>query len=111
MVEGGRPGLSAANRDGSADLGVMQINSLWVAALARYLHQPEGATRQRLLDEPCFNIAAAGAIMRIYLNDERGDLRRAIGDYHSHQPARNQSYQLKVFEAVDQLSRRFPAPF
>jgi len=31
MVEAGRLGLAAANRDGSADLGVMQINTLWVA--------------------------------------------------------------------------------
>lgn len=106
MVEGGRPGLAAANRDGSADLGVMQINTLWIAPLARYTRQPESTIRHRLLEDPCFNIAAAGAIMRIYLNDEKGNLMRAIGSYHSHKPARNQLYQLKVVEASERLFRR-----
>ena len=106
MVEGGRLGLAAANSDGSADLGVMQINTLWIAPLARYTRQPETAVRLRLLHDPCFNIAAAGAIMRIYLNDEGGDLMRAIGNYHSHKPGRNQRYQLKVLEASERLLRR-----
>src|SRR6202051_3617881 len=74
MVEGGRLGLAAANRDGSADLGVMQINTLWTRPLARYARQPETTIRLRLLHDPCFNIAAAGAIMRIYLNEEGGNL-------------------------------------
>lgn len=106
MVEGGRPGLAAANKDGSADLGVMQINTLWIAPLARYTRQPDSTIRHRLLEDPCFNIAAAGAIMRIYLNDEKGNLMRAIGSYHSHKPARNQLYQLKVVEASGRLFRR-----
>ena len=99
-VEGGRPGLVSANKDGSADLGVMQINSSWIAALSRHTRQPASAIRHRLLHEPCFNIAVAGAIMRIYLNEENGDLMRAIGDYHSHKPVRNQAYQLKVLAAA-----------
>lgn len=106
LVEGGGPALAAANRDGSTDLGVMQINSLWIAPLARYARQPETTIRQRLLHDPCFNIAAAGAIMRIYLNDEKGNLMRAIGNYHSHKPARNQQYQSKVLEASERLFRR-----
>jgi hypothetical protein len=44
--------------------------------------------------------------MRIYLNDEGGNLMRAIGNYHSHKPARNQRYQLKVLEASERLFRR-----
>ena len=34
-VEGGRVGLVHVNRDGSEDLGVMQINTLWIGPLAR----------------------------------------------------------------------------
>jgi hypothetical protein len=102
-VEAGRPGLIAPNRNGSADLGIMQINTLWVAPLARYTRQPEEVVRYRLLHEPCFNIAAAGAILRIYLNDENGDLQRAIGDYHSHKPVLNRAYRLKVLDASDRL--------
>jgi hypothetical protein len=83
----------------------MQINTVWIAPLAQHIRQPENMIRQRLLREPCFNIAAAGAIMRIYLNEENGDLMRAIGDYHSHRPVRNQLYRLKVLEAAERLLR------
>lgn len=106
MVEGGRPGLANANRDGSADLGVMQINTLWIAPLARHTRQTESAIRHRLLHEPCFNIAVAGAIMRIYLNEAKGDVMRAIGNYHSQTPMRHNAYRLKVLEAARRFSRR-----
>jgi soluble lytic murein transglycosylase-like protein len=99
-IEGGRVGLMHSNSDGSTDLGVMQINTLWVAPLARVTGLPEVNVRDRLLNDPCFNIAAAGRIMRIYLNETKGDLLRAVGDYHSHTPVLNQSYQAKVLDAA-----------
>ena len=106
IVEGGRPGLAATNKDGSADLGVMQINSLWIAPLALHSRQPESSVRWRLLHDPCFNIAAAGAILRIYLDEAKGDLMQAIGNYHSYTPGRNQAYRLKVLEAAERSWRR-----
>jgi hypothetical protein len=96
MVEGGGTGVMHVNTDGSQDLGVMQVNTRWIAPLARYTGRPPDAVRFRLLNDPCFNIAAAGAIMRVYLNQEQGDLMRAVGDYHSHTPALNQEYQARV---------------
>jgi hypothetical protein len=102
-VEGGRPGMVSTNTDGSADLGIMQINTRWIAALATSTGLPEGVVRNRLINEPCFNIATAGAILRIYLNEERGNLLRAVGNYHSHTPWRNESYQTKVLVAAERL--------
>jgi hypothetical protein len=107
-VEGGRPRLEAPNKDGSADLGVMQINTLWIAPLAHHTRQPESAVRWRLLHEPCFNIATAGAIVRIYLNRANGNLMQAIGDYHSHTPVRHNAYRLKVLEAAGRLAQQLP---
>ncbi len=107
MVEGGRAGLVQPDSDGSADLGVMQINTRWVAPLAQHIRAPESVVRNRLVNEPCFNIATAGAIMRIYLQEERGDMLRAVGDYNSHTPSRNLSYQAKVLSAAQHL---FGAP-
>lgn len=106
LVEAGDPGLASRNKDGSVDLGVMQINSLWIAPLAQHTRQSQTAVRQRLLHDGCFNIAAAGAILRIYLNEEKGNLLRAVGDYHSHKKLRNLSYQLKVLDAAVRLFRR-----
>jgi hypothetical protein len=99
-VEGGRQALVSANKDGSADLGVMQINTLWIPPLAQHTRQSEATIRRRLVYEPCFNIAAAGAIVRIYLNEAKGDLMRAIGNYHSHRAIANLSYRLKVLDAM-----------
>ena len=95
-VEGGGPGTVHRNADGSADLGIMQINTLWLAPLSRYTRLDPAEVRDRLLYRPCFNIAAAGLILRTYLDETRGDLMRAVGNYHSHTPLLNQRYQAKV---------------
>jgi soluble lytic murein transglycosylase-like protein len=95
-VEGGFSGSIHANVDGSEDLGVMQVNTLWIQPLARYTKRDPTQVRLRLISDPCYNIAAAGAILRSYLNEEHGDLMSAIGDYHSHTPLLNSDYQRKV---------------
>ena len=83
-VEGGRPGLVHPNTDGSADLGLMQINTIWLRAISQVTRQTPAITARRLIVEPCFSIAAAGAILKSYLTETHGQLLPAIGDYHSH---------------------------
>lgn len=95
-VEGGTPGNISHNTDGSDDFGVMQVNSRWLPALSAYTGLPRETVRERLLARPCFNIAAAGAILRSYLDETHGDLMLAIGNYHSHTVGLNRSYQVKV---------------
>jgi soluble lytic murein transglycosylase-like protein len=95
-VEGGKPGLVHPNTDGSADLGLMQINTLWLRPIAEVVRQPPAIVARRLLGDPCFSIAAAGAILRTYMNETHGQLMLAIGDYHSHTPVLNQTYQALV---------------
>ncbi len=102
-VEGGRIGLTRANADGSEDLGVMQVNTRWIAPIARYTGLPETVVRARLIDDACYNIAAAGVIMATYIAEENGDLMRAVGDYHSHTPVLNQQYQEQVMAAARSL--------
>ena len=102
-IEGGQVGTVHPNQDGSEDLGVMQVNTRWIIPLARYTGLGADVVRARLLREPCFNIAAAGAILRTYLDEERGDLMQAIGDYHSRTPTLNQAYQLEVKGAAFEL--------
>ena len=102
-VEGGRPGVSHANANGTEDLGVMQVNTLWVGPLASYTRLAEAEVREKVLTRPCFNIAAAGLIMRTYLDETRGDLLRAVGNYHSHTPVLNLNYQARVLRSATQL--------
>jgi hypothetical protein len=102
-IEGGRPGTVSNDADGSQDLGVMQINTRWVQPLAAYTRRPDAVVRVRLISEPCYNIAAAGAILRTYLNEDGGDLMQAIGDYHSHTRQLNLTYQSQVMQAAEGL--------
>jgi hypothetical protein len=102
-VEDGAIGAVHVNADGSQDLGVMQINTRWVEKLARVAHMTPDSVRVRLVYDGCFNIAAAGAVMRIFLNEAAGDLMLAVGYYHSHTPVLNQGYQAKVLASAYQL--------
>jgi hypothetical protein len=104
-VEGGGLSTVHMNLDGTEDLGLMQINTRWLPMLARYTRSPEISVRQNLLGRSCYNIAAAGFIMRIYLDETSGNLMRAIGNYHSHTPALNQAYQTKVMQSARRLFR------
>ncbi len=109
-VEGGGPGVVHRNTDGSSDLGVMQINTLWLPLLARYTRLDAAEVRERLLNRACFNIAAAGLILRTYLDETRGDLMQAIGNYHSHTPLLNQGYQAKVRNSAAAMFGPRPTP-
>ncbi len=102
-VEGGRPGLVRFNANDTADLGVMQINTIWLRPLADYAHMTVDAVFDRLKNDSCFNIAAAGAIMNVYLAEAKGELMVAVGYYHSHTPALSADYQQKVLAAATTL--------
>ncbi|MCF3945756.1 lytic transglycosylase domain-containing protein [Acidiphilium iwatense] len=91
-LEGGRVGSVTLDRNGTADLGVMQINSIWLPALAERAHLTVSATREQLIYHPCFNIAAAAVIIRTYVNQSRGNILAAVGDYHSHTQKLNHEY-------------------
>ena len=91
-IEGGAVGIVRRDRNGTADLGVMQVNTVWLPALAARAALSLQATRALLIDDPCFNIAAAALILRHDLIETGGAVLPAIGDYHSHTPALNQAY-------------------
>ena len=102
-IEGGAAGTVSDNRNGSQDLGVMQVNTIWIDPLVVYTRKPAALVRERLIGDPCYNIAAAGAILRTYLMQDHGDLMQAIGDYHSHTPLLNLGYRSEVMHAAEAL--------
>lgn len=108
-VEGGRIGMVSPNSNGTSDLGVMQVNTLWIAPIARHTKQSEQVVRTRLIHDGCFNIAAAGAILRLYLDEAGGNLMLAVGYYHSHDPLRNKAYQAKVLASAARIFVPRPA--
>jgi soluble lytic murein transglycosylase-like protein len=106
VVEGGRPGMISPNWNGTGDLGVMQVNTNWVPRIADAWNLPPREVAARLIRDPCFNIASAGAIMRIYLDEAGGDLVRAVGYYHSHTPELASFYRVRVIRASMRLFGR-----
>lgn len=102
-TEGGSPGLAIRNTNGTEDLGVMQINTVWLDPLARYTGLSHAEVRDRLLIRPCFNIAAAGAILRYHLDRSGGDVMTAVGNYHSHTPPLHSAYRLRVIASAARL--------
>jgi len=99
-VEGGSAGMVRPDTNGTADLGVMQVNTVWIPALEAYTTLPAVVVRDRLISRPCFNIAAAGAILRTYLDQAHGDLLRAVGYYHSHTTMLGEGYRREVLRAA-----------
>ncbi|GFE95815.1 MULTISPECIES: lytic transglycosylase domain-containing protein [Gluconobacter] len=108
-VEGGVMGKVSQNKDGSVDIGLMQINSRWILPISSMLHQSPAQIATRLALEPCFNVAAAAMILRTALDNEHGNLMRAIGDYHSRTVPLNMAYQRKVLAAATELYVRPPS--
>src|SRR5690349_10352288 len=86
VVEGGRVGLASRNTDGSEDLGLMQVNTRWLAPLSAATGLPPAMLRDRLVGDACFNLTVGAAILRIETNAAKGDLAVALGHYHSHTP-------------------------
>jgi hypothetical protein len=91
-VEGGWVGAVHTNADGTADLGVMQVNTRWVQPLAQVAAMPPAVVKGRLVNDPCFNVAAAALILRAYLREAHGDLYLAVGLYHSHTASLRSNY-------------------
>jgi soluble lytic murein transglycosylase-like protein len=84
-----QPGAVHKNTNGSADFGVMQINSVHLPELARY-----GVKRADLYDS-CKNVYTGAWILRKRL-DQYGNTWAAIGAYHSATPALRDSYAARV---------------
>jgi hypothetical protein len=102
-IEGGATGIVKQNTNGTEDFGVMQVNSIWLAPLAARARLTPAQTRERLTNDPCFNIAAAALILQRDLSETHGALLPAIGDYHSHTPALNAAYSAMAEHQALQL--------
>ncbi|MFT5534235.1 MAG: soluble lytic murein transglycosylase-like protein [Burkholderiaceae bacterium] len=84
------PNAINRNRNGSYDLGLMQINSRWFPLLRQY-----GISEQQLRD-PCTSIHVGAWILS--QNMQRlGNSWDAVGAYNSSQPAQRAAYAQRVY--------------
>jgi soluble lytic murein transglycosylase-like protein len=96
--ENGRNGDAIRNKNGTYDLGVLQINSRWLPTLSKY-----GYTRKDLQFDPCKNLMAGAWILANNLAEGKS-LWSGIGDYHSHTPKYNTAYRNKVYRHYQKIS-------
>lgn len=99
-VEGGRVGQEVGpNRNGTYDLGPMQINTLWTEQLSRYWGTSRSEARRVLRDDACMNVNVAAWVLRQKI-DRAGSLYEGIAHYHSATPRYGTVYRRKVLSAM-----------
>ncbi|MBN2975380.1 invasion protein IagB [Pseudomonas fluorescens] len=104
-VESGlNPSARNINRDGSQDIGLMQINSRHLPALARF-----GISEQHLLTQPCTSVLAGAWILAGFIR-EQGYGWQAVGAYNAgarpDRQAQRSRYALAVWRYYGQLLRQ-----
>lgn len=94
-------GLNAAavnhNRNGTADLGLMQINTYWLST-ARL-------DRERLLTDACYNTKAGARILRNCI-DRHGYTWEAVGCYNATSSDKRKNYAWKVYRQLESAGKK-----
>lgn len=91
------PDSVGRNKNGSLDLGLMQINTVWLNDLARY-----GISKTQLMDS-CTSIYVGAWIMSKNIRNY-GYTWRAIGAYNSKNPLIGFQYAKKVYDVHHRLT-------
>jgi len=82
------------NKNGTYDIGLMQINSSWFAYLKKHGIDPS------LLWEPCYNVYVGAMVLR-HCIDTYGYSWRAVDCYNKGKKAKeNSMYVWKVYESL-----------
>ena len=82
------PNAINKNKNGSTDLGLMQINSYWIG--------PLNLDKDRLLGDPCYNVYVGAAILRHCINIH-GYEWEAVGCYNASSKDKRINYSWKIF--------------
>jgi hypothetical protein len=91
-AENGQVSQVIVNRNGTYDIGPLQINSSWLGSLARH-----GISEVVVRNNGCVNVMAGAWIFRQVLVETKGDVWGAIGRYHSGRGSLALTYQRRVY--------------
>ncbi len=105
-VEGGKPGSASVNKNGSHDLGIMQINThAWLKVISMsFFNGDEKSAYNKLKDDACFNISVGAWILRHSILLEGGNVWEGVGRYHSATPEYKYRYIGKVKDAYRKMT-------
>lgn len=102
-TEGGRVGAFSPNRDGSYDIGPMQVNTIHLADLSRVFGTSPSQLAQLLAYDGCFNVSVGAWLLRTKTNEASGDFWYGIGRYHSKTPSKSTQYILSVHKNMQEI--------
>lgn len=96
-TENGKNGSRVKNKNGTYDLGVMQINSSWLPKL-----NEKGVTEEEVRSDPCVNVHVGTWILAQGMANNDGW--KGVGNYHSYTPKHNANYREKIKKTYAQYS-------
>jgi hypothetical protein len=96
-LENGKPGMYRPNANGTQDVGVMQMNTQYLADLSGY-----GITANDVADSGCYPYILATWRLRQHIVHDKGDLWMKAANYHSRTPEYNSIYRTKLKNAAGQ---------
>lgn len=97
-IESGlNPNAININSNGSKDLGLMQINSSWIANM--------GLDYGRLMSDPCYNVMTGARILKTCV-DKHGYEWKAVGCYNAVSRNKRVDYSWKVFNMMKKAQGR-----
>jgi soluble lytic murein transglycosylase-like protein len=103
VESGQRPDAINHNRNGTRDIGLMQINSIHLPRL-----HAQGITEQRLLDEPCLSVEVGASMLAEFIA-RHGYNWTAVGAYNAgnspHRQAARLRYARKVWQRYQVLTQ------
>lgn len=100
-MEGGRPGQWVKNKNGSYDVGPMQLNTRYLV----HLKEEYGVTPEDVAAEGCYSYEVAAWRLRRHLTRDTGDVWTRVANYHSRTPRHNAKYQRRLIGKVEKWER------
>lgn len=106
-VEGGRAGQWVINRNGTHDVGAMQLNTTYLRELARY-----GIAPADVAAAGCYAYDLATWRLARHLARDQGDIWQRAANYHSRTPSHNAKYRERLMRRAARwatwLKARYP---
>lgn len=101
--ENGKPGQWVKNKNGTHDVGPMQLNTAYLATLAKH-----GITAQDAAKPGCYSYyLAAWRIKGHIVKDRSGDIWTKVANYHSYTPVHNKKYRQKLIVNAERWVKWF----
>ncbi len=91
---GNRADAVGHNQNGSTDVGLMQINTIWKSTL--------GPERWKYLGDACYNTKTGAWILAACIS-KYGYNWKAVGCYNSQTPEKSEIYAKKIFQQLERL--------